>query len=1382
MGTVFVDSPEQIRMVRAQAEQIELTPDFLSYLGDIAVGMEPEELTARLRANSRGIAMTRYNYAYRIGDEIVYESRRVNETQKKVLQADERLRTTINTRGRQSADYSSYASDIVSGKLSDSQELNARLRANSRNVAMGSDGYTYRKDDETVYELRRVRSEQAVALRELLDRTQTSEKNDRYIADLSSFYRDLNDGNAPATTEELNARLRANDRGYAMDSNGFIYRIDGEYVREYRRVRSNDARLLKADFAATQEVQGKNTNAANFQSFFADILRGRISSREELNARLRANNLGYAMGSDGFTYRLDGENVRETRRVGQESRKLLSTLFAALQACGQYREVVAQALLSGGDGQQVLRDMDKQYMSSMTDADARTMSTQRTAANEICQAWRRGAADVRITQAIIDQKGDIKEVFPLIRDDLEEDIVDRQRKESLTTLCYQRRRVDFSASILATLSDPNVDIDDLLGRINEFRGSPDPKDRERADELTCYIYETEVARDIARLAATIALNPRDPDPAVAVQGNLKFRPTVTGFEYNDILQTRLQSLENLRLVSTEAGVDAATSFVVQNFDAATPASILEAINDISSRLQSTEGAEALLEYYKLYLANRRTLRSGDYEQVFSAEVTALRKALGGDYNFNEGLDTNLPAAKKLASHFSDVILPLFQSLRGEPGFQDIMESFTSGQQPGNREPRSRFTLDVDRLAAQRNLTENEIAYLKSVQALSAFNPYMVAIANANPGLAFAYLESYFTELSGATLDKWFAPGQETPYIPLLQVGTGPNGLASLGEIMRKCPELIGNMAVIDENGFPSGPFGIPKGEAWDLNSANSSGFDAVTLPDLPTEELTGKRIRDYGSPTRWFPGERNADSNTRPGSINTTVDYLPSPDVISDGRYPNNEDLSLILQLQTAMLAENLMLKTKLLGIEEMPEGSKGLYRAWILTTDTAGTKRVVDVLTDGVITSSGLGEKSYGFSLEGSRAETVLMKQPNTGFPKISTTLEAFKALASKEAKAPIPGETIVIYGNGNSTDTLVEYLGGLFESKNPVVRNIRKIYVVGDGQFSRRPRYAQISDLRARNGREGLVEVVEARVGDIDSVDPDSASGKLRLFDTNGNIINDANGAEINGDHVIAATGFRPQLTRIFKNMGVVKETPAGPRLDTKPVVLPTNPNVAVAETIDDRKELLLVGTASNPASFKVADKLLQLPRQSREALLRNGAENAVVIGFRAPDTQAAVRLYLEQNPELAAKRASAGSTLGRHARVLIDPGRLTPVGSSFAFDTGLADSDLPPLRRDVASGSETLGPLLLRNLAPVKLVGVSQNATYSLKLDMNGKTAITTDTVVPTDVLRLVANSTTNPYFQAYARNALRLRRGSNSVEIKLRFNNGRLSFKDSYVQAA
>ena len=87
--------------------------------------------------------------------------------------------------------------------------------------------------------------------------------------------------------------------------------------------------------------------------------------------------------------------------------------------------------------------------------------------------------------------------------------------------------------------------------------------------------------------------------------------------------------------------------------------------------------------------------------------------------------------------------------------------------------------------------------------------------------------------------------------------------------------------------------------------------------NLTEDEI--KTVRAYGSPLRWYPGERKNNGDIRQGSINTTVDYLPTPDNLSSARYPTNEELQSVLSLQTAMLVKNIALETRVVSIDPNP-------------------------------------------------------------------------------------------------------------------------------------------------------------------------------------------------------------------------------------------------------------------------------------------------------------------------------------------------------------------------------------------------------------------------------------------------------------------------------
>ena len=119
---------------------------------------------------------------------------------------------------------------------------------------------------------------------------------------------------------------------------------------------------------------------------------------------------------------------------------------------------------------------------------------------------------------------------------------------------------------------------------------------------------------------------------------------------------------------------------------------------------------------------------------------------------------------------------------------------------------------------------------------------------------------------------------------------------------------------------------------------------------------------------------------------------------------------------------------------------------------------------------------------------------------------------------------------------------------------------------------------------------------------------------------------------DSVIGASWFSSKRDTIYSAYLKPGEKFRPKKWDTasspvSPIVLPTNKDVAVAEYLKKDPNIIFVGTVSDPRFEWNLAKLAQLPIEPREALLRNDAENAVAIGFRWPDTQAAINIWLSE-----------------------------------------------------------------------------------------------------------------------------------------------------------
>jgi len=558
------------------------------------------------------------------------------------------------------------------------------------------------------------------------------------------------------------------------------------------------------------------------------------------------------------------------------------------------------------------------------------------------------------------------------------------------------------------------------------------------------------------------------------------------------------------------------------------------------------------------------------------------------------------------------------------------------------------------------------------------------------------------------------------------------------------------------------------------------------LPKKPNgQELN--TIRSYGSPLRWYPGERASDEDIRQTSINTTVDYLITPDDLSSSRYPTNEELAVVLSLQAAILTKNIVLQTKVVRLEKNPDPhAKGDKLVTLEITDETGVRQV-KIATDAIFGATGLGESGYGFKLEGSKAEKVIAETKDMSFPKITRTLEAFNALAGRSNEQFTPGETLVIYGGGNSADTLIEYVGSLFQGDNSLVRDVTKLYLITENDLSNRPRYKLIEDLRGRNGRGNLIEQIRNKVGDIDFEASDVVPSKRKLlfYDRSNQPIKNAKGNIINADSAIAATGFRSKLDVLFENYASDKSGKSEKSVLREPVTLPTNEKVSVAETLKSDPRVLILGTASK-AEFESVDKLAQLPVEAREALLRNGAENAVAIGFRAPDTQAAVNIWLNSQ-DINVEKKSAGIT--RESLVVSGKEDVKP-GETFWLDRNIVAKDIK-IPNNIEDGIRLLSPLFSYNVGNSVELSTPDGKRFTGELDFtltynpeNEMLGLTfnegKNIPVSKQVINAVKKACMDDDFQRYAFVALKRKRRNPKLDLVLSFKNGFVDPKTTFVQ--
>jgi hypothetical protein len=870
--------------------------------------------------------------------------------------------------------------------------------------------------------------------------------------------------------------------------------------------------------------------------------------------------------------------------------------------------------------------------------------------------------------------------------------------------------------------------------------------------------------------------------------NSRLRPAIGELNYIESIQEIQENTKVLIEGLTTIRVRQQATELRENFGNNPPEEVLQTIDTLRTK-EPIISAE-LSELYKTYAtANLPDIfQSLFLPQIQEAKAVELQskftqKELGG----------NLEAFKYIQGNFATAVMALIESLRANPKTKEEIAVYLKNDRNGAR-GKTPFEQRLSQLKKQRDLSEIEENYLRSVERLSLFNPYLVACGAVKPEITSEYLKIYFNKLSNSSKSQI----QDGSYVPLIQIGTGPNGLAGIGEIVRNNPELANSMLVIDSGKQPGGPFAVPNGPAWNLNSANARGTSIRTLPARPQidEKLT---VRGYTSPTRWYPGERIEDlATSRPGPINKATDYLLGVDEISSQRYATNQELQLVLAMQAALLVKNLALETEIIKIE--PNQDKNLQGDKIVTLrikEEGDSFREVKIRTDAIFCSSGLGEATYGFPLDDNKqAQQILQDQKKDNeFPKLSTTLEAFNALADVQNPRKIKGNTVVIYGGGNSADTLLEYFGQLFNGSNDSVNKIEKIYVLLPGELSPRPRYAQIKDLTPRNGNPNLIEFINVKVGDVAYASSDDSSRRLTLLDAEGNRIKDKSGAEIITDYVIAATGFKSKLNEILADYASMIPAPNDNESELRAKLgLPTNPEIAVAEILFRDPSILIFGTASS-SNFNL-EKLLQLPRLSREALSRNGPENAVAIGFRGPDTQAAVSIWLNQR-EITLAENTAKPSSRREINII---GSLPcDKEREIKFNIRINPEEIK-IPNNISDPSLLLEPIFYSSLGnKVELLNgdrrfngklkftvsydKKQQLTLSFKEPGNGLTTNKGKAEeIPIMLVGSIANSLQDPYFQTYALTELNNKRGDNpSLSFRLNFKKGYLDPAGSFIEA-
>lgn len=1136
--------------------------------------------------------------------------------------------------------------------------------------------------------------------------------------------------------------------------------------------------------SAKQEKREIETAIKGFDFALLRVLDGGIKDARQLEAladpKFRGDDLIDSRGSFVDIFRPRGSSYYKKSdikggKIDPDDFELLTRLFKAVRTSGFPDEVKNNLVgfVQSGDLTvlerlgTILNESGDQRMAGEVQGIVRDLTERQRIAllkRDVYNAIDAGEANEVIGARIAQFEGKERENLALIAE--------------LRGVVAAKRKREIAARVASLIAPNGRDLDRALEEVTPLLRSSREDDRELGLDLVRTAYEVEIADYRERVMGMLDRNV-DPELVRIYIDGLPLRPSIEGFDYvQEVVGLRERSFKTIDRIIDARRIERATE-IREMFPSGEPRAILQAIVEYPENTEREKAIkEQLLELFKVYVAANRP---DVFDDEFAQEIRAQQQEKFEAKFVSPEKGLNREALGFLRARFLESIFPLVESLRVDRSTEMVVGEFLDST-PERKSLRSQFTQRLRALEQQRELTETERAYLQSVELLSVFNPYLVAATYADSGVTSEFLRHHFEKTSERTL----ANLKDGDYVPLLQIGLGPNGLASVGEVVRNNPELASAMLVIDAGKQPGGPFAIPEGPAWELNSANRRGGSGRVLPDAPgAEELSS--VRAYGSPLRWYPGERGQGLSVRQGSINVTVDYLITPDDLSTARYPTNEELQIVLSLQAAMLTKKVALETRFISMRDNPDPeAQGDKLVTLEIKDGSGTRRM-EIATDAVFGATGLGEAGYGFRLDGSKAEKVINEtEGKKGFPKISRTLEAFNALAGRTKERYSPGGTMVLWGRGNSADTLIEYVASIFQGDNPKVRDVTKVYILANGDLSARPRYALINDLKPRNGRGNLIELVNARVADVDFSDEqgDPQDRKIVLLDASGEAIRNSEGDVIEADSGIAATGFRSRLDSEFESYAEARSEDPGESLRA-PLKLPTNDGITVAETLSTDPSVLILGTASKP-EFDSVDKLAQLPVEAREALLRNGAENAVAIGFRAPDTQAAVNIWLNSR-EIDIDEEPAANP---REVLSVDEGERAASGESVWLNRVVETEDLfqPNNIEDVV---RLLSPLFIYNIGnALELTREGERRftgeiDFSMTLDESGENLGLMlnpgSRSVPQEVFDRVKAACTDKDFQRYALIALRKKRRNPKLDIVLGFKNGYVDPKTTFVQS-
>ncbi len=768
------------------------------------------------------------------------------------------------------------------------------------------------------------------------------------------------------------------------------------------------------------------------------------------------------------------------------------------------------------------------------------------------------------------------------------------------------------------------------------------------------------------------------------------------------------------------------------------------------------------------LATKYVSLSGRVPQIVTDTRTNLLESLDPAYVAPEGkVGANKAGREYIDGQYDLVFKPLIKSLLvgDDPEIAARRKAFTDLVKPVKGRDgevvniNDRLWRRLEAALKQGTVTPQQEAYIRSVEGMARRNPFVAALLIVAPRQTEEYLRNHFAEMTEKT---WENLGDDE-IVDSVIVGMGPHGLNAMSERARLYPALAQRTLCIDAGklGVPGGVFAVG-GPAFDINSASPRlKREGFFVPDQESLSPDVPRISDYGSPVAVSnPGKRDSEGDR--GSINHIGGAFLLGELNTGDQFVTNEGLSLPGAANGALLVQRGLFNTRVIGTERTRRNGQTYVR---LNLERRAPGQAADsfefevqeksvlVRPEALALALGLGTPKLGFDIAtapfGGEAQAIIeedKRRPDI-FPRILNTIEAFETLADVRRERPrVLPRRIVMAGSGNSTAVLAEGLLGLKRLGFGLVdlRSVEEVTIVASDDIEQRTRYISTREVRERPesfaAKSGLekarLKFVAGRVG---GVGYDNSGQSVALYQKDGEPLLDDAGQPITADSYIGNAGFQSTTQDILD--GFLDGDSYRDSLE--PITLQGS-RIELAKQVQGIR-LLGVGDLTSIG----LEELLQYDALAAEALLRNGAGNAVALGRVGPGVTAAEHQFLTQQritklskqpaPE-EIKPITLSSFSGEDSEVYVDespsPDAITPP-SDFKGSVSTYESIL----------TSFLGYGLSQYAPRVTQTGEAQTVRIQVRSE-GGELRVSAEEV-SRDFINAVVRALESPFSQKYAR---------------------------------